>query len=71
MTIKAGQAYKHYKGHICKIIGIAIHSETEEELVIYSHFHNGVEQLWARPTKMFLENVDINGYKGPRFLLLE
>ena len=66
--IKLG-TYKHYKGHICKVIGIAKHSEDiNQELVIYTHKdEKGVEQLWARPIEMFLENVAAEGYSGPRF----
>lgn len=65
--IKLGK-YKHYKGHICNVIGVAKHSETLEDLVIYTHpDENGKTQLWARPVGMFLEEVVTNNYKGPRF----
>jgi hypothetical protein len=67
-NIKLGK-YKHYKGLICEVIGIAKHSENpEQELVIYTHLdENGREQLWVRPVAMFLENVEVGNYKGPRF----
>ena len=69
--IKLGK-YKHYKGHICEVIGVAKHSETLEELVTYTHpDEKGVEQLWARPIEMFLENVEVGNYKGPRFEYLD
>jgi cyclomaltodextrinase / maltogenic alpha-amylase / neopullulanase len=55
--------YQHYKGHIYDVIGIAKHSETLEELVIYKDESN----IWARPLKMFLETIEINGKKVPRF----
>ena len=55
--------YRHYKGHDCVVIGTAFHSETLEELVVYTH--DG--KLWARPKKMFLENVTFNGKTVPRF----
>jgi hypothetical protein len=71
MEIKAGQIYKHYKGHICKVLGIALHSETHEELVVYSHPYQGHEQLWVRPGAMFKENVETEDYKGPRFEYIE
>ncbi len=66
--IKLGK-YKHYKGLICQVIGVAKHSENpEQELVIYTHpDENGRDQLWARPIAMFLENVETENYKGPRF----
>jgi hypothetical protein len=55
--------YRHYKGGEYQILGVAKHSETLEELVIYSH--DG--ELWARPLKMFLEEVEFKGKKLPRF----
>ena len=66
--IKLGK-YRHYKGFICKVIGVAKHSENQdEELVIYYHpDENGNDQLWARPLKMFQEDVETSNYKGPRF----
>lgn len=66
--IKLGK-YRHYKGFICQVIGVAKHSENpEQELVVYTHpTEEGTEQLWARPIEMFKENVEINNYKGPRF----
>jgi len=64
--------YRHYKGHICQVIGVARHSEDLQELVIYSHpDEKGIEQLWARPVEMFLEDVVTSDYNGPRFEYLE
>jgi hypothetical protein len=60
--LKIGK-YRHYKGGEYQILGVAKHSETLEELVIYSH--DG--ELWARPLKMFLEEVEFKGKKLPRF----
>ncbi len=51
--------YGHYKGHVYNVIGVAKHSETLEELVIYKD----KESMWARPKKMFEGKV--NGV--PRF----
>lgn len=66
--IKLGK-YKHYKGHICQVIGIARNSEDyNQKLVIYTHpDENGTDNLWARPLSMFQENIDTDNYKGPRF----
>ena len=58
--------YKHYKGNQYEVLGIAKHSETLEEFVVYKALH-GKEELWVRPLKMFLEEVDLNGKKIPRF----
>ena len=66
--VKLGK-YKHFKGHLCKVIGMAKHSEDpEKEFVVYEHVdENGKMQLWIRPKEMFLEQVEREGYSGPRF----
>ena len=62
--LEAG-VYKHYKGNEYRLIGVAKHSETGEELVIYKTLDG--EQIWARPLKMFTEEVEVEGKKIPRF----
>ena len=70
MTLKTGK-YKHYKGKEYEVVGIARHSETLEELVVYKAlYQNEGENLWVRPLKMFLEEVEIEGKKIPRFEFL-
>jgi cyclomaltodextrinase / maltogenic alpha-amylase / neopullulanase len=66
--IKLGK-YRHYKGKEYEVIGVARNSETLEELVIYRALY-GDFGIWARPIKMFLEEVEINGKKVPRFQYL-
>lgn len=58
--------YEHYKGKRYRVIGTARHSETLEELVIYLALY-GEYGLWARPLKMFLECVEVEGERIPRF----
>ena len=63
-------AYRHYKGKFYEVIGIARHSETLEELVLYKALYEtefGRDALWVRPRKMFFEEVEIDGKKIPRF----
>ena len=60
--IKLGK-YKHFKGAEVEVIGIAKHSETLEEMVVYRH--DG--KLWVRPVKMFEETVEVDGVIMPRF----
>ena len=70
MEIKIGR-YKHFKGHEIKVICVAKHTETEEDMVVYEHLgHNEKSKMWVRPAKMFLEQVNREGYKGPRFAWL-
>ena len=69
--IKLGR-YQHFKGHLCKVIGVAKYSEDpKKEFVVYEHvYEDGKMQLWVRPKEMFLEEVEKDGYKGPRFKYL-
>lgn len=62
--------YRHYKGNMYEVVGIAKHSETLEELVIYCALY-GKNELWARPIEMFLDEVEIDGTKVPRFELIK
>lgn len=73
MDIKSGQIYKHSKsGNSYKIIALAKHSETLEEMVVYEALYdNDLSNFWVRPIEMFLEKVEINGQKLPRFELIE
>jgi hypothetical protein len=63
--LKLGK-YKHYKGKEYEVLGVAKHSETEEDLVVYRALY-GNNGLWARPLKMFMEEIEIGGRKIPRF----
>ena len=61
--------YRHYKGKEYAVVGVARHSETLEEFVVYRQEY-GTRGLWARPLQMFLENVDVNDREVPRFAYL-
>ena len=58
--------YQHYKGKFYTVIGVARHSETEEELVVYRPEY-GERGLWVRPKGMFEESVLVEGQPVPRF----
>ena len=62
--------YRHYKGNEYTVIGTALHSETQEELVVYRQEY-GEHGLWVRPKGMFSENVKVDGKEVPRFQPLE
>jgi cupin 2 domain-containing protein len=58
--------YRHYKGNEYTVLGVARHSETHEELVVYRQEYGG-HALWVRPKGMFLETVTVDGSEVPRF----
>jgi len=70
MNLKPGK-YKHYKGKEYEVLGVGRHSETLEELVVYRALYEspdfGKDALWVRPKEMFLEMVEVEGKKVPRF----
>lgn len=71
MKLKLG-IYKHAKsGKEYKVIGVAKHSETLEDLVVYvTLYENALSKLWVRPLAMFAEEVEIEGVKTPRFIFI-
>jgi len=70
VKIKLGK-YKHYKGKYYKVIGVARHSETLEDMVVYQALYNSEEfgdnALWVRPKEMFLEKVVVGNKEVARF----
>lgn len=62
--------YRHFKGNMYTVFGVALHSETKEELVVYRPEY-GDKALWVRPKQMFLETVEVDGRIVPRFEYIE
>ena len=65
--------YKHYKGKLYEVLGVAHHSETVETFVLYKALYKtkfGRNSLWVRPINMFLQKVTVLGKKVPRFQFL-
>ena len=63
--IKQGR-YRHFKGNEYRVLGMARHSETLEEMVVYQALY-GEHGIWVRPARMWNETVERDGYCGPRF----
>lgn len=70
MAIETG-LYKHYKGNLYEVIGIAHHSETLEQMVVYKALYDtpdfGYGAIWVRPLRMFNETVVVDGVEVKRF----
>ena len=64
-TLSLGK-YRHYKGGEYEVIAVARHSETLEPMVVYRPLYNDTG-WWLRPFSMFVEEVEIDGQRQPRF----
>ena len=69
IEIKPGR-YRHFKGNEYEVIGIAKHSETTEEMVVYRALY-GEHGLWVRPASMWNETVERDGKTYKRFTPVE
>ena len=56
--VEIGKIYCHFKGFEVEILNIALDSETLEKIIVYKH--NGTDEIWTRPEKMFFESVSTN-----------
>lgn len=64
-SIQPGR-YRHHKGNEYTVTGLARHSETLEEMVLYRQEY-GEHGLWVRPKQMFSETVQVDGRDVARF----
>ena len=69
-SLVVGGIYEHYKGNRYKIIVLARHSETLEEVVVYQALHDTYD-IWVRPVAMFCESIIYKGVTKKRFSLLK
>lgn len=63
--IKLGR-YRHYKGNMYEVIGLARHSESLEDMVVYKALY-GEGGTWVRPLSMWENTVELNGKISKRF----
>lgn len=64
-NIKLGK-YRHFKGGEYEVVGIAKHSETQEDMVVYRALY-GNGEIWVRPASMWNETVEKDGEIFSRF----
>ncbi len=64
-NIKPGR-YRHFKGGLYEVLFVARHSETLEMMVVYQALY-GEGGYWVRPLTHFLEQVEVEGKRVPRF----
>ncbi len=58
--------YRHFKGGQYRLIALATHSETGEQMVVYQALY-GERGLWVRPAAMWQELLERDGVLRPRF----
>lgn len=70
-----GNIFKHYKGQYYRFLYQAIHSETEEEMIVYQQLYATIKHpegfIWTRPATMFHSNIIINNIDVKRFVLVD
>ena len=66
--IKSGR-YRHFKGKEYRVLSMAKHSETLEELVVYQALY-GERDIWVRPAAMWNEMIEHNGKVIQRFTFI-
>jgi cyclomaltodextrinase / maltogenic alpha-amylase / neopullulanase len=75
LLVKIGALYKHFKGHVVRVIALGRHSETRDWYVVYEKTEDGdgykKGDVWIRPKDMFLGTIERDGKKFLRFELVE
>ncbi len=65
MQAPAPGRYRHFKGAVYRVLTLALHTETQEQLVIYQSEQDGA--VYARPVAMFMEWIEHQGQVVSRF----
>lgn len=68
MQVQLGK-YRHFKGKEYEVIGVAKHSESLEEMVVYRALY-GEGGLWVRPASMWNDEVEKEGKRYKRFTFI-
>lgn len=59
--------YEHYKGKRYEVVGIALHTESLEPMVLYKPLYETEVKYWVRPYEMFIGTLEIDGKEIARF----
>ena len=70
-TVKPNEIYRHYKGNVYRVLHLAKHTETMEDMVIYTPASGDGTEVWARPLSMWHEEVSTPAGIVSRFTLIE
>ena len=70
MSVVIGGKYEHYKGKPYRVLAIAKHSETMEDMVVYRALYED-GGMWVRPAAMWNETVERDGKIFKRFEFIE
>lgn len=63
--------YEHFKGNLYEVLGVALHTETLEPMVVYKPQYESPTEYWVRPYSMFFDMVEKDGGRVPRFRKVE
>jgi len=71
--------YRHYKGKEYQVLGVVLHTETNEKMVLYRALYEcpelreeyGDDPWFVRPFVMFNESIVVDGRTMPRFEYLQ
>jgi len=58
--------YRHFKGNEYRVLYVAKHSETMEDMVVYQALY-GDRGIWVRPASMWNEIIERDGLSFKRF----
>jgi len=63
--------YEHFKGNQYEVLGVALHTETLEPMIVYRPQYESSAEYWVRPYNMFFDMVEKDGWQVPRFRKVE
>lgn len=70
--VEVNQIYKHFKGNLYTVVSISVDANTQEPIINYKRLDSGNDNtLWSRTETNFEEEVNRDGYSGPRFVRLQ